>query len=371
MQFPPFRRRPGRRAVPASTFRPRVECLEGRDLPSTVVVHPGQSIQAAVMSAAPGTTIAIEPGVYKEAVSVSTANITLLGLPGPGGVVIENPGGLDDGITVTAPNGGFVLSNVTVRDFNDNGVLIDGVNGFQLLNVRAVNNGQYGLFPVLSANGVIQFCSASGSHDTGIYVGQSSNVAVRFNSAHDNVNGFEVENSTGVRAFGNLAYGNTVGIFVDLMPPVEGITVTTASNNTIAGNVVLDNNRPNNASPDDLAAAEQSGVGVLVVGTTSTTVKANVVVGNDTGGIVLLSGLDLEALGALGALPPGTYAGAGVDPNPELTSVRDNVVLFNGLHPTDPTQPHDDLIASPDALMGHGNHWKGNLFLTSFPEELP
>jgi parallel beta-helix repeat protein len=247
-------------------------------------------------------------------------------------------------------------------------VLLAGVDGFRLSNVTAVNNHDYGLFPALSAHGLIEFSSASGSHDTGIYVGQSTDVALRYNVAHDNVNGFEVENSTGVQVYGNLAYGNTVGIFVDLLPPVDGITVTTSSHDTVEANIVVDNNRPNDASSTDLAAAEPSGLGILLVGGDHTTVKDNFVTGNGQGGIVLLSGLDLEALGAL---PAGSYAAAGIDPNPEHTAIRNNIVLGNGLHPSVASLPHADLIASLDALMGSDNLWKGNVFQTSFPAELP
>jgi parallel beta-helix repeat protein len=372
----PFRlfHRLSRRPAAAATARPAVESLEGRDLPSSgpIIVHPGSGdpLQTAITNAAPGSTILIEPGTYNEAVTVDKANIKLIGLPGHGGVVIENPkaGSNANGISVTPQGSGFALSNVTVRDFDENGVLLTGVDGFRLSHVRAVNNHDYGLFPVLSADGTIEFSSVSGSHDTGIYVGESTDVTVRYNVAHDNVNGFEIENSTGVQVYGNMAYGNTVGIFVDLLPPVDGITVTTSSHNTVEANIVVDNNRANDASPTDLAAAEQSGVGILLVGGDHTTVTGNLVTGNNTGGIALLSGLDLEALGAL---PPGTYAAAGVDPNPEHTTITNNIVLFNGLHPTDPTQPHADLIASPDALTGSDNHWEGNIFQTSFPGQLP
>jgi parallel beta-helix repeat protein len=374
MPFNLFSRLPRRLPAPVGRFRPAVESLEGRDLPSggPIIVHPGPGdpLQTAITGAAPGSTILIEPGTYKEAVTVDRANIKLIGLPGHGGVVIQNPqaGSNADGISVKPQGSGFVLSNVTVRDFDENGVLLTGVNGFRISGVMAVNNHDYGLFPSLSSHGVIEFSSASGSHDTGIYVGQSSDVTLRYNTAHDNVNGFEVENSTGVQVYANLAYGNTVGIFVDLLPPVDGITVTTSSHNTVTGNIVLDNNRPNDADHNDLAAAVQSGVGILLVGGDHTTVQDNLVTGNNVGGIVLLSGLDLEALGAL---PPGSYVGAGIDPNPEHTRIQDNIVLGNGLHPTDPTLPHADLIASPSALMGSDNHWKGNIFQTSFPNDLP
>jgi len=358
------RRRPISRRV-----RPALEILEGRDLPSTtVLLHPSDSIQQAVNAARAGTTILLAPGTYEQSVTVDKANLKLVGLPGKGGVLLQNPGGQMDGVTVTANGGGFDLDNVTVRGFDEDGVLLEGVDGFRLEGVRAVNNHDYGLFPVLSAHGVVEGCAASGSNDTGIYVGQSSAVTVRGCVAHDNVNGIEVENCAGVTVTGNVVYGNTVGIFVDLLPPVDGIAVTTSSHDTVAGNLVLDNNRANDADPADLAAAEASGVGILLVGGDHTTVRDNLVTGNDVGGIVLLSGLDLEALGAL---PPGSYSGAGIDPSPEHTLIEDNIVLGNGRHPTDPTQPHADLVASPDALMGSANHWEGNLFQTSFPGALP
>ncbi len=385
MVFRPFTRRaaaPGSRPARTTRFRPHIESLEGRDLPSSmapsiIVVHKGESIQAAV-AAAPttGATILIQPGTYHEAITVTKPNIALVGVPGQGGVVIEPPkGGADDGICVMGSGNNFVLSGVTVRDFADNGVMLSGVTSFHISQVTTINNHEYGLYPVHTQTGLIEFCSASGSHDSGFYVGQSSDVTIRYCTAHDNVNGFEVENSTDVKVSGNLAYGNTVGIFADLLPalPALGITVGTQADNTIEGNIVLANNRANDADPTDIAAAEQSGVGILLVGGTATTVKHNLVFGNNLGGIVLLSGLDLETLGAL---PAGSYAATGVDPTPESTLIEYNVVLNNGRHPADPTFPHADLIASQDALLppdGHDpqNHWVGNLFGTSEPGTLP
>src|SRR5262249_47489488 len=121
----------------SDTFRPRLEVLESRELPSAVAitVHPGESIQAAVDAARPGTVINIEAGTYLQTVSVAKPGIQLIGLDGPGGVLIENPGTADDGITVTRAGQGFVLDNVTVEGFADNGVLLVGVNTFRLSRV--------------------------------------------------------------------------------------------------------------------------------------------------------------------------------------------------------------------------------------------
>src|SRR5215831_5818761 len=83
-------------------------------LAATLVVHPGESIQAAVDGANPGDTIAVEPGTYREpgrpcptdsthrcAVVVSKDNLRLNGLAQDGRpVVLENAGGQDQGIAI-------------------------------------------------------------------------------------------------------------------------------------------------------------------------------------------------------------------------------------------------------------------------------
>jgi parallel beta-helix repeat protein len=347
------------------TVRPRVEALESRDVPSTLLeVRPGdpsafQTIQSAVNAARPGDRIEVFSGTYDEAVNISTPGLILFGAPGAS-VVIENPGGAMNGITVQAASGaklaGFTLANVTVRGFAGDGVSLDNVSGFTLSHVTAQGNGDYGLFPVLSANGVIIACAASGSNDTGIYVGQSSHVVVRNSVAFDNVNGIEIENCTGVQAVGNRVFGNTVGILEDLLP---GLTVETAVGNVIRGNVVTANNRPNTAPPGDPAALEPPGTGIAIVGGTGTLVQGNTVTGNAFAGIAVLSGADL-----LGPYP------AGLDPNPENTLVEGNVALGNGFL----TQVPPGFPQPADLLWdgnGRNNHWRSNVFGTSTPGKLP
>src|SRR5213594_4484418 len=86
-----------------------------------IIVHAGSSIQAAVDAAGPGTVIQIEPGTYAEAIHVSVPGLALVGQRRQDGrgVVIENPGGEDNGIRVDPGSDRFVLLNVTVRGFAD------------------------------------------------------------------------------------------------------------------------------------------------------------------------------------------------------------------------------------------------------------
>ena len=277
-----FRRlfaRSARMARPAA-FRPQVEVLESRTVLSTiprlpvspaigvtavVIVNPGESIQAAVDAAQPGTEILLEPGIYLQSVVVSTPNIILTGLKGPHGegVTIQNPGDVDQGIIAMPTASGFMLTNLTVRDFGEDGVLLEGVTGFTLSKITAQDNGEYGLFPVFSSFGVITGCTASGHHDTGIYVGQSAFIGVTSNRTFDNVNGIEIENSSHIGVVGNDTFNNTAGILVDLLP---GLDVTTSSDIVLAHNFVHDNNRANDGDPGSIESFVPSGTGILVLG---------------------------------------------------------------------------------------------------------
>jgi parallel beta-helix repeat protein len=327
----------------------------------SAVVGPGQSIQAAVDAAAPGAVIFVRPGVYREAVAVGTPRLAIVGLGGPAHapVVIENPGGAANGVTVSGGADGFALVNVTVRGFEENGVLLAGVSPFLLARVVARDNGEYGLFPVRSSDGLVTGCTATGHADAGIYVGQSERVTVAASVARGNVIGIEIENSSDVRVLANEASDNTAGVLVVLLP---GLEVTTSARVDVRLNRVRANDRPNFAAPGELAAAVPAGSGILVVGADDVHVEGNAVSGNGQVGIGVASTL---ALGALAGLPPEAFAG--IDPDPDRVRVAFNAVLGNGTAPS---------VALPPADLfwdgsGEGSCWARNLFRTSEPAALP
>ena len=328
-----------------------------------IIVRPGQSIQDAVEAAPAGAVIHIEPGLYRQAVHVDKPGIKLVGrtdrLTGQG-VVIENPGTEENGVFVGSDGDDFALVNVSIRDFEENGVLLVHVDGFLLSGVHTENNGEYGLFPVLSSNGVLEFSTAIGHTDAGLYVGQSSDVMLRRNTARGNVLGIEIENSTNVKVVANEAFDNTVGVMVVLLP---GLEVKTSSNILVAGNQVHDNDRANFAEPGELAAAVPPGSGILVVGADRTIVEGNTVTGNDFVGIGVASTL---VLGALAGLPPEAFAD--IEPDPDGARIRTNVATGNGAAPPPIPIPGVDLFWDGS---GTDNCWDDNAFDTSAPSALP
>lgn len=82
-----------------------------------IVVSPGSSIQAALDNAQPGDRVLIEPGVYQEALVVDKDGIRLSGRGQGGDVVLENPGGADNGIFALDVSD-LEIENLTIRDFD-------------------------------------------------------------------------------------------------------------------------------------------------------------------------------------------------------------------------------------------------------------
>lgn len=328
-----------------------------------VVVKAGASIQAAIDAASAGTIIFLQPGTYSEAIHVDKAGIQLIGMNEDNkAIIIQNPGDEENGIEVSTTGSGFVLKNVTVQNFEENGVLLTGVDHFVLEHVKAINNKEYGLFPVFCHNGTIAYCSATGSSDTGIYVGQSTDINVENNIAFANVSGFEIENCTNVTASFNEAYDNAGGLLVFLLP---GLTIKTAANITITKNYIHDNNRPNFSTPaGGFEFFVPTGSGILLVGADNTTIEKNRITHNNFVGVATVSTL---IIGSLAGLPPEAFAN--IEPNPDGARIIGNVLTQNGsVAPAGLPLPPADFLWDGS---GFNNCWSRNVYSTSIPAALP
>jgi parallel beta-helix repeat protein len=324
------------------------------------VVVVSTTIQAAVDAANPGDTVRVPPGLYRENVLVSKDNLSIEGRPGAvlDGTGLPGP----SGITVRPPSpftriSGFRLSGLLIQNYSRNGVILIRVDDYQITDGKYIDNEEYGIFPILSTNGLIQSNQVSGSEDTGIYLGQSQGAVIRMNLVSDCTLGIELEVSSNVRIEDNRVMQNSIGIVAQVLP---GLSVTEAADIQITGNVVVNNNLPNPVTdPTEFLSQLPSGVGLLIVGADDVRVTGNKVLGNNSAGIAMI-----QLPPALAALDPR------VDPFPDHDIVSGNVALSNGRSP-DPKiapLPPADLIWD---FSGSGNCWSDNKFGTSFPALLP
>jgi hypothetical protein len=280
----------------------------------TIVVGPGQSIQAAVNRANPGDTILVKAGVYHQSVQIRKDGITLRGSGDfRGGTVLEPPKAFPKTFCNTSfgPTGvcivgkrvtknGQVITPVThdtvtallVTGFPASGVFGYGTDNLTVTRVAALNDGEYGIARFESTDSVFANDTAIGNEEAGFYVGDSplAHSVVRNSRASGNLFGIFIRHARHVTVEGNHLHGNCQGVIVldDGQPGGAG-------NATIEHNSVNKNNKF--CPPSEDGPALQGG-GILLLGATRTLVAGNSVAGNtgkqiNSGGIVVASAKQL------------------------------------------------------------------------------
>ncbi|WP_026316297.1 right-handed parallel beta-helix repeat-containing protein [Actinokineospora enzanensis] len=314
------------------------------------------TVSAAVLLARPGDLVLIAPGVYRESVRVGTEHVTVRG-ESRDGVVVDGQLRQANGIVVTAP--GVAVQNLTVRNNTQNGVLVTGsakaagespgdggydtgdepvalLKSFLVSHVTATRNGLYGIYAFSAQNGVIEHSYASGSPDSGIYVGQCKpcRIVVRDNVAELNAVGYEGTNASGeMYVVGNRFVGNRVGLTTnsdhqEKLLPQQGAF--------IAGNLVSENQQAETPEQADGGW----GIGIGVDGGSENKFVRNRVGGNTTAGLVITATADIP---------------------PNDNQVVDNAFAANGV---------DVGWTFPTATRGRGNCLHGNELTTTAPAQL-
>jgi len=276
-------------------------------------VFPGQSIQASINGAKPGDTILVEPGVYRETgngrygLRISTANLRLIGkvVPGRGDAgkvrLVRNenqetgiyaaPAGCEyDAYATTCPSKlhGFYVRGFTVEDFPRNGIQTRWVDGFEFIGNESARNRNNGIYPTLSANGMVRDNVSYGSLDTAMWVAASENVRVINNVLYDSVIGFEITVSNNVWVTQNRIYNNTLGVGLFHPNGAGNPPRPVMANWVVEHNHVRDNNRPNDAPAGSFQANLPPGIGILLAGVSDHVIAKNRVADNDFVGIAVL-----------------------------------------------------------------------------------
>jgi plastocyanin len=266
----------------------------GRETPPALpggeirVPEDAPTIQAAVDAAEPGGLVLISPGLYEEAVVVTTPFLTIRGTD-RNEVVLEGGFALDNGISVIEADG-VTIENLTARHYLLNGFLWQSVFGYRGSYLTAFNNGGYGLFAYDSAYGQFDHAYASGHPDSGFYVGQCfpCHAVVTDVLAEHNALGFSGTNAGGDLFVVNSEWRNNVSGIVPNTLDSEALAPQHEA--VIAGNWVHDNN--NEEAPAFDLQYPSFGTGILVNGGRNNLVTQNLVEDHVNFGIALIASPD-------------------------------------------------------------------------------
>ena len=281
----------------------------------TLEVHPGQSIQAAVDQAPPGTTVKLAPGIYHQSVGITKDGITLTG-SGADDTTIEPAaqptgpcgsqefgvcvvGQLDNNGNVTHPVLDVRVTNLSIKGFSTAGpdgqvagagIFILGATNPTVDHVVSADNGSFGIVTVGSSGDRYLADVAYGSAEAGFHLSLSAGpgATITHSRAYANRYGILVASVSGGILADNKLTANCSGIAL----VGEGLTGGTATHDwKVSHNNTSDNNAacPAVGTPP-LAEPPISGNGIAVWGVHDIVVSHNNVTGNHPTGTSAIAG---------------------------------------------------------------------------------
>jgi len=231
-----------------------------------------ETIQAAVDGATATDLVLVEPGVYNEEVEIfDTPQLTVRGTDREA-VVLDGEFEKYNGIIATTD--GVVVENLTVRNYNGNGVywlsqnVDEPIHGYRGSHITAHNIGVYAIYARNGEYGRFEHCYTSGSDDAGYYIGESqpAHAVITDCIAEYNAMGYSGTNAGGDLVIENSVWrNNMVGIVPNTLDSQEGAPQGhRAGGIRIDGNEIYDNNNLDvPATPNGYA---MYGSGVAIAG---------------------------------------------------------------------------------------------------------
>ena len=288
-------------------------------------------LQEQLLDAKPGSVIEIPAGHnhLRRGLSLRTDGVTIKG-DGMDQTVLSFKGQVvgPEGLLVNAND--FTIENLTIEDTKGDALKINPGRNITIHGVRTqwpdgskTSNGPYGIYPVKTQNTLIEDSEAIGASDSGIYVGQSTNVIVRNNKVHGNVAGIEIENTVDADVYGNTATDNSGGILIFNMPDL----LMDGHSTRVFKNTVTANNHDNFAANGSAVASVPAGSGIVVNSNPKVEIFDNDIADNKTANIIISSFYSTNYASKTGVAP-------NYDPYPKGIFVYGNRLKGGGDSPS-------------------------------------
>ncbi|HEU0027388.1 MAG TPA: right-handed parallel beta-helix repeat-containing protein, partial [Ktedonobacterales bacterium] len=243
-----------------------------------------------------------------EAVKVCTADITIRG-EDRNSVVLDGQSKMTNGFTVLADN--VIIENMTAHHYAGNGFYWTDQTGYRGSYLTAYDNGDYGIYAFGSRLGEFNDSYASGSPDSGFYIGQCFPCDAIITRVKSEWNGLGY---SGTNAGGNIVLEdsewdmNSAGIVPNTLDSEKGAPQRGA---TLINNYVHDNG--NEKAPYNLWSHIPLGTGILVAGGDKNYITRNTVKNNPEYGILVLGNIDKNFWLASGnVVENNTVSGSGI-----------------------------------------------------------
>jgi hypothetical protein len=334
--------------------------------------HP--TIQKAVDAAHPGDLILVSPGVYHEAVNITTDDVDLRGTD-RNSVILDGEFKLENGVRVLGAKG-VAVENMTTRNYTGNGFFWTGVEGYRGSYLTSYRTGNYGLYAFDSTKGQFDHSYAAGSPDAGVYIGACQPCDALISEVTSEYNGLGY---SGTNSGGNLTIVNSIFRYnrAGVVPNSGSYEACYPERKTtIIGNIVHDNNQADTPAID--VALLAMGNGILVAGGRQNDIERNLVYNHERTGIGLVPFPENDANDKVPteAQMQRTCAEQKQDPTPDPKSagtviwpaadnkVIDNVVSGSGLGDL----AFGDL--SGEGPAGLKDCFSGNTFTNSAPTDI-
>ena len=268
--------------------------ISGKD----ILIEPGpnahERLQEAMILMNEGDTLILESGYYQfeDGLSLDVDGVTVVGRGMEKTILdFKNQQSGAQGFLVTS--NGVTLKDFAILDAKGDALKVIGAEGISMINLRTEwtggpksTNGAYGFYPVESEDVLIDGCVAIGASDAGIYVGQSKNIIVRNSIAQYNVAGIEIENSYYADVYDNLASHNTGGILIFDLPdlPQQG-----GHHIRVFNNKSINNDTDNFAPEGNIVGEVPRGTGIIIMANSDVEVFNNLISGNGTVNLSIVS----------------------------------------------------------------------------------